>query len=226
MSAKKVCRRQQKILDESAVRHIFTFQLLEQYGCLQCDMVVCVIGDSQANFVSLGLMSKSFRKVISVNLAEVLLNDLPLIESIMEDSEQVVLARSRLEFVDALKDDRVKIILCLANESDLLLEQQIDLFVNIASFQEMRLEEIERYFRIVQSNNALLYSCNRLQKRLYGGEVINFQDYPWGNSRVILDELCPWHQYYYSYSLRSLQLLRIQRYEGETWHRLAKFESI
>lgn len=123
--------------------------------------------------------------------------------------------------MEALRDNDIIVVLIMAHDSDVLLDSGIDFFVNIASFQEMNYKEINRYFAIVQSNKAYLYSCNRLQKRLYGGEVISFSNYPWGSATVLLDEECPWHQRYYS--LRNLNLFKQKEYEGVVQRRLIKF---
>ena len=45
----------------------------------------------------------------------------------------------------------------------------------------MTIDEIENYFRIIKTNNALFYCCNREYKKLVGGEESYFENYPWGN---------------------------------------------
>lgn len=82
--AKKVCTRQKRCLDESVLRHVFTFQLLDPFIPLKS--TGAVIGDGQANFVSLALALRTFRKLVSVNLPEVLMNDYPLIRKLCSDS--------------------------------------------------------------------------------------------------------------------------------------------
>ena len=76
-----VTRSQGRIIDIDALRHIFTFDLIDRYVLENIKVNnVCVIGDGMTNFVSPSLRSKLFKKVISVNLVEVLLNDLFLLE--------------------------------------------------------------------------------------------------------------------------------------------------
>lgn len=72
-----------------------------------------------------------------------------------------------------------------------------DVFINIASMQEMNPQTISNYFNVIrdQVSDTYFYCCNRLSKTLPDGEIINFTDYGWSDSdEIIVDELCSWHQ--------------------------------
>jgi hypothetical protein len=61
------------------------------------------------------------------------------------------------------------------------------------------------------------YCCNRLEKTLPDGTITRFRNYPWkDDDKIIVDELCPWHQYYYSASFPFYH-----QYDGPVQHRLA-----
>jgi hypothetical protein len=93
-----------------------------------------------------------------------------------------------------------------------------DIFVNIASMQEMNLEQINDYFHLIKQNpNQIFYCCNRLSKKLPDESIINFLEYPWDGFEIIKDELCPWHQ-----KFPSLKPPFIRKFDGPTQHRLAK----
>jgi hypothetical protein len=107
-----------------------------------------------------------------------------------------------------------------------------DLAVNIASMQEMAPAVTARYFTLLRERNTrLLYCCNRLEKRLVGGEITRFMDYPWvlGDEHLV-DEPCPWHQWFFG--LGSSPLVKLQgipiplmhRYDGQHWHRLTRLK--
>jgi hypothetical protein len=217
----QICHAQSREIDTCVARHIFTMELLENFKGLSHNKV-CVIGDGQSNFVSLVLSRNFCDKLISINLTEVLLSDLDLLENIatLTDSE-IAVANSPVEVVEFLNNPQQKLLLISAQNSSTVSEMEIELFVNIASFQEMTPVLVQEYFRIIQSNNAYLYCCNRVEKRLYGGEVNRFFDFPWGKSLVLLDEPCKWHQH--SYSLRSPRLYKRFPFDGEIWHRIVKF---
>lgn len=110
-------------------------------------------------------------------------------------------------------------------EAELVNEIKVcaDLFINIASMQEMDAEAIATYFRIIrsQSHTTLFYCCNRTQKSLPDGSVTKFSEYGWLDSdEVIIDELCPWHQI--------APMNRppfIYKFDGPIQHRLVKIRS-
>jgi hypothetical protein len=221
LEAKDICHTQRREVDSCVVRHVFTFELLEKYSQIT-PRIVCVIGDGQANFVSLALSKGFSKKLISVNLTEVLLSDLDLIERLnVVKAEEISVGKTINEVQGFLNDDSKKVLLISAHNAAALSNSGVNLFVNIASFQEMNQELIDNYFKIVESNNAYLYCCNRIEKQLYGGELNQFSNYPWGEAKILLDETCRWHQEFYS--LRSLLLYKKLPFDGEVWHRLVKY---
>lgn len=76
------------------------------------------------------------------------------------------------------------------------------LAINMASMQEMNYKTINDYFRFMRQNltkDNLFYCCNREQKMLPGGEVIEFLKYPWLKEDTnFIDEICPFYRYYFS----------------------------
>lgn len=217
----QICHDQSREIDTCVARHFFTFEMLENIADMP-HRTVCVIGDGQSNFVSLALSRKFCDKLISINLTEVLLSDLDLLEKIPSLARhEVAVASSQSDVVKFLTNTNQRLLLISAQNSSLVSKMDIQLFVNIASFQEMTPALVQEYFRIIKSNNAYLYCCNRVEKRLYGGEINRFFDFPWSESQILLDGLCMWHQH--SYSLRSLQLYKPFPFDGEIWHRLVKF---
>lgn len=219
--ALKICHMQNREIDTCVARHIFTFDLLQEF--VNIDKThTCVIGDGQSNFVSLALANNFAKKLISVNLTEVLMSDLELIEKLPQiSSEEIAVARDAEDVMEFFNNPQQKLLLVSAQNAISLLDSEINLFVNMASFQEMTPNLVSQYFKIIASNGSFLYCCNRLEKKLYGGEVNRFLDFPWGNSEIIIDESCPWHQEFYS--LRSITLYKKMKFDGEIWHRLVKF---
>ena len=105
-----------------------------------------------------------------------------------------------------------------ASELNVLKYTKIDLFVNIASMQEMTNEAVKDYFNIIKQSNAYFYCCNRENKKLYGGEELIFDKYSWGNCKKIVWEDCPWSKKYYVFSLPF-----IKKYDGNIKHALVKY---
>ena len=72
----------------------------------------------------------------------------------------------------------------------------IDCAVNIASMQEMTSASIESYFTFLRrrsTSRSRFYCVNRSHKALVGGEVTNFEKYPWqSDDEVFIDARCPY----------------------------------
>jgi len=95
--------------------------------------------------------------------------------------------------------------------------QQTDCAFNMASMQEMPHAEIIRYFAFLRSSTALFYCVNRQEKRLIGGEVLRFNEYPWSEKDVIwIDEPCWFYTHFFSHRPPFLH-----QFDGPMWHRLA-----
>lgn len=222
----RVAKLQRRLFDGDMLRHVYTLDFLcnnyfnqssQKSSADNSTAVVCVIGDGRTNFTSLALESRVFGKVIHVNLPEILLADLDLLER-MKISGKIQLASNREELLAQLKDSTTSLILVRAQDAEILTKVGVDLFVNIASMQEMTLEVINRYFSIIESNECYFYFCNREFKRLYGGEMFSFFDLPWERFRVLFHEECGWHLGHYT--LKNWKLLGKRKYDGVVLHRV------
>ena len=199
-------------IDIDAMRHIYTFNKLKKNIVPK---KICIIGDGKANFVLGCLKIYPEAQIYSVNLSEVLIHDYSIISKyrFIEDANiEVVSNKKNLENLNK------KLFLIPSSNKGLLLNFNIDLFVNIVSFQEMNMKEIIEYFEIIKSNKSKLYACNREKKILSGGEVLKFKDYPWGNGKKIFEEDCPWHQKYYSF-----KPIFFHKYDGNIKHCLIDY---
>ena len=95
-----------------------------------------------------------------------------------------------------------------------------DLFISIASMQEMDLQTINQYFDLIYSQNedTLFYCCNRIEKMLPDGSTTRFDDYGWRlKDDVLVNELCPWYQ-----TFPQNRPPFIARFDGPIVHRLIK----
>lgn len=103
-----------------------------------------------------------------------------------------------------------------------------DLAINVASMQEMASHVVASYFDLLRANlggRRTFYCCNRERKVMPGGEVSELANYPWrADDDIVIDELCPWHQYYVSpvgrAMWRGLPVPFLQYYDGPHRHRL------
>lgn len=180
---------------------------------------VCVIGDGYGFFSGLLKLVNPNIRVISVNLGRTLFFDvlfsqrcLPEIHSILlktEEGKNSHLLNFQLIFIEA-------------ENYSFLENMPIDLFINIASMQEMNPEVIDRYFEYIRTSPkspCYIYCCNRSRKVLPDGTVTEFMKYPWRDSENLLDELCPWFQKYPSSSPPFWR-----PFDGPIQHRLARIK--
>ena len=198
---KKIAIIQNKVINLDVFRHISAFEYLNNKDIFKSKIEnICIIGDGRCNFLSPSLKSNLFKKIISVNLTETLLCDLLILENdptVRSDEVSVVLDENHLDNV--MDDEKIKIILVPSSNSKILSNKNIKLFVNICSFQEIDYNNINEYFNIIKSNHSFFYCCNREYNELPGGEVIEFNNYPWGNPDYFVKENCPWITKYYDY---------------------------
>ena len=211
-SYKIVFDKSKRQINVDTIRHIFTFDLLKS---INPPSSVCVIGDGKCHFIIGNLLTFPNSRIFSINLSETLIHDYLILKEmkILDDTEIQVIENEH----DAILENK-KLILIPSHLKDFLLNKDINLFVNIASFQEMTIDEIENYFRIIKSNNSLFYCCNREYKKLLGGEELYFDNYPWGNNKKEFNEDCPWHQKTYQKKYPF-----IRKYDGNTKHCLIDF---
>ena len=209
---KKIFDKMNRQIDTDAIRHIFTFKLLKQYSNAKN---ICVIGDGKSNFVLGSIMLHPEAKIFSINLSETLINDYLILKkfNILDDRYIQVITT-----IDDKIDFNKKLILIPASLKKFLLNVDIDLFVNIVSFQEMNIEEIKNYMDIIKQKKTLFYCCNREYKKLYGQEELYFDRYPFGDGLKIFEENCPWHQKYYSFKPNF-----IHKYDGNIKHCLIDY---
>lgn len=123
-------------------------------------------------------------------------------------------------------------IYCPAEHLDSLDDLVFDLAVNVASMQEMNMLTITKYFAFLRSHLHevnLFYCCNREFKKMPGGEVTEFDKYPWKNEDwYLVDGYCPWHQYFFSSTkavnglwLLGIEIPFVNFYASKIRHRLA-----
>lgn len=197
-------------VDNDAFRHIFTFEKLKKIVNPQS---ICIIGDGKINGVLGAYLTFPSAKIFSVNLSEILINDYIILD-------QIDIFKKSITLVDDISSSKKNKLLTLvpSNHKKFLLNKDIELFINIASFQEMTKIEIENYFKIIKNNKSKLYCCNREYKKLPGGEEIFFDKYPFSNAKKIFYEDYPWHQKFYS-----LEPPFIHDYDGNIKHSFVEF---
>ena len=135
--------------------------------------IICAIGDGYG--VQGALLSTTFpdRKVVFVNLKTPLILDMICFMCGVPGTT-LALAEDRQEFAEARLRPEISVIAIRANNANLLKWTPIALAFNVVSMQEMPLVAVDKYFNYLRGNAAeqtVFYCCNRICKKLNGGEI-------------------------------------------------------
>jgi putative sugar O-methyltransferase len=188
----KIAKKQNRVLDYDFLRMVFTYYFIVEIKKLNFQRI-CIIGDGKSTLTSIFRTMHPSIEIFYVNLIETTIQDyLTLSQSkiINEKDHIIVQNKNDLNF-------KKKLYLIPSFNADFLKDKGINLFINICSFQEMEQNILEKYFEIISSNKSILYHCNRLEKKLDHGHIVRTDQYPIKNGKVILNEQCPWHSFYY-----------------------------
>jgi hypothetical protein len=220
--AKRVHKERDTSLQLGTLRQVLSLSFLQQHHIFdQLIDPIVVIGDGFGIMSSLLLsyLAKSKIKVVTVNLTQNLLIDAVFIKKSIP-SANICLVKNAEAYHKAQNDSEVDVICIQADNSQLIGNASIGLVINIASMQEMTPSVTAEYFSFVRTStnkNTFFYCVNRIEKILPDGVVSNFFKYPWHpKDQIIVDELCPWHQYYYNYRKPPFYF----QYDGKHQHRL------
>ena len=223
---KYILNKQNKGYSLDVLRQVISLAYLNDKKIVKENGISCVIGDGFATMTSL-LLKHSKQRVVLVNLSKTLLVDLYYLRLLLGDrfASEVVLVADKDSLLEILlkTESKPSVIAIEAENHELIQLCPIDLTINIASMQEMNPEVVEEYFTDIsvasKRHNSVFYCCNREEKVLPDGTMVKFENYPWNLSDEVLeDELCPWHQKYYS-----IKLPFYHNYDGAIRHRLARF---
>ena len=168
----------------------------------------CLIGDGYGRFGSILKSIYPNCSVIYINLGRTLVFDYYYTSKVFPNSNHQL---NRTQ--DKFSDDFTYIEAERYREFKL----EAEIFVNIASMQEMDMKTINEYFSLIksQSHPVYFYCANRISKELPDGSIINFNEYPWSGTKVLIDELCPWHQ-----KFPSIKPPFVRKFDGPVQHRL------
>ena len=220
--ANEIHKERRTSLELATLRNVLSLALIEDKIHLeQISDPIVVIGDGYG-FMSSLLLSYLYHlkvKVVVVNLNQNLLIDAVFIKKSVPFSN-ICLVKNADDYHEALKDSEVNVICIQADNAHIISSGAIGIAINIASMQEMNPPIITEYFNFIRNSinqNTYFYCSNRIEKILPDGTIVNYFKYPWhSKDKFLVDELCPWHQYYYNYKQPPFYF----PYDGLVQHRL------
>ncbi len=189
-----VARRQARLVIFDEVKQMIICDILNKQNILkQCKNIV-VIGDGYGFMTCLLKILVPQANIICVNLGKILLFDL-LFASKVFPNEKMVLLKSNDDYDKTL--EQYSMVFIEAENCEMLFKRDLDLFINIASMQEMNPNVIKVYFDIIRSSigKRYFYACNREEKVLPDGTIVRFDEYPWSiKDKIIFEEFPTFYQ--------------------------------
>lgn len=214
LAATKVSQSANRLLSFDCIKQALSIQEMIRLGVSFENKKVCIIGDG---YGFMGLFLKTIFpsiKIVSVNLGKTLFFDyLYTATSCMDCTTSLGNSERETDFK----------FVCAENyeESDI---KDIDIFINIASMQEMDISTVQNYMRWIRSQLSeavYFYCCNRVSKTLPDGSEIKFNEYGWEEKdSVLLDDLCDWYQ---RFPINRPPFS--QEFDGPIKHRLVKISN-
>lgn len=224
----RVARLTSRAVDLTMLRQALTLAHIETSLDLARDSTRTwvIIGDGLGLLASLVLLREPAARVIVVNLDKNLLADLTYLRRVLgaDFDARTRFIRDGKDIVNFgdFSDPQPRLFALRARDASLLKGVPADIFVNVASMQEMLAKDVYTYFEamrtVAETREVFFYCCNREEKRHPDGSVIRFSGYGWqDDDEIIADGPCPWHQRHYT-----LVPPRYLPYDGPIVHRLAK----
>ncbi len=226
-----VCRRMGLSFTQDAFRQVCSMALIERYLSptqREKQLRVLMIGDGYGFLASLVKERFPNSTIILVDIGKVLLFQAFYCQRAHPNKvHESVLNEGKID------PTQCDFVYCPAEFLSRASGLTYDVAVNIASMQEMTTSSVKIYFHFLRQHmevGGLFYCCNRERKVLVGGEVQEFSRYPWQADDVhLLDERCPWHQYYFSFSTYSnvprflgIRIPFVNYFDGPIRHRLTR----
>lgn len=188
LAGRLTARKTGRVVSFDCVKQILAVDLLRRHGVLRDVKTAVVVGDGYGYMTALLGAVLPEARIVCVNLGNILFFDAYYVGQAFPNEEYGL---------NAITGNGHRFIFLEAEHYEALRDLPVDVFINIASMQEMDMGVIRNYFRVMRSGKGVgyFYCCNRVEKTLPDGSVIRFDAYPWDKGdQVLVDELCPWYQ--------------------------------
>ena len=187
ITAKKIAQILEIYFSFNHIKHVIVYDILNRLKLYKG--TICIIGDGDAFMGTLIKKLNSKVRILFVNIGKNLISDVNYYSKIFPNHIPVLI--SKRSQINGLNTNNVGFL--EAEKYQLLYKRPINLFINIASMQEMNPSVINNYFNLMRSSSkkSYFYCLNRQEKVLPDGTAVRFRDYQWENSKVIIDEICP-----------------------------------
>ena len=188
-------------VNEHIIKSYYHINILNSYMELSKTKFIAEIGAGNGNLMSLLKHHFNSKCIINIDLPETLTLWIAFLNNLFPNAK-ILLPNEINEKVgeDALLN--YDFIFLTPSQITLLEENLIDLFINISSFAEMNMSQIEEYINLIQKvskQGSFFFCSNRVEKIPHDGKIdenskhikpIRFLEYPFFNNEILFFEIC------------------------------------
>ena len=209
-SIKDLAVKSKRVLNPDFLRLALLTQNISEYIKENAISKVMIVGDGFGTFGSILSKIHPELTIVQVNLGRTLIFDLAF-SSISIPHKSHILVRDLPEVIDHAVN-------YLPAEDLHNIDQGIELFIAVESFQEMDIQTVQNYFKLMrlQTCPVFVYLVSRLTKILPDGTEVRLEEYGWSESDKTLFQRLSW---YVNWGVRRRPPF-IFRMDGKTEERL------
>lgn len=189
-------------VSDHILRTYYYLNILNSYIDFSKKINLLEIGGGNGNLISLAKYHLNTNNILNIDLPETLSICIPFIKNLFPDSK-MLLPNEIKKKIGENELNEYDFIFLTPSQLSLVDKNLGDLFINTASFQEMKLEQIEIYLDFIQNvakPNAHFFCTNSVEKVPIDGPTNNlnfkkikptrFFEYPFRNNEIIVYQLC------------------------------------
>ena len=186
-----------KITDH-IVRTYYYYNILHGHMDLSRIKTTLEIGAGNGNLLSLLYKFTNNATIIDIDLPEILPYAILYISNLFPKAKILMPHEAKSN-----KFDHYKFVFLTPKQIHMIEDNSVDLAINTNSFQEIRHDQIEDYYQLIQrcgKNDSYFFTSNRVEKipcspDSYEKETfelpVRFSEYPWNpNNKTLIYEIC------------------------------------
>jgi len=188
-------------VNDQIIKSYYYINILNSYMELSKTKFIAEIGAGNGNLISLLKHHFNSKCIINIDLAETLILSIPFLENLFPNAK-ILLPNEINKKVDEDTLLNYDFIFLTPGQITLLEANLIDLFINVSSFGEMNMPQIEEYINLIQKvgkQGSFFLCSNRVEKNPHAEKKdenykhikpIRFFEYPFFNNEILFFEIC------------------------------------
>lgn len=189
-------------INDHIIRSYYYLNILSSYIENLENLNIIEIGGGNGNLISLLKFHLKPNCIINIDIPETLKLCIPYLKDLFPLSKMLLPNEIKKNINKSILEE-YDIIFLTPSQLSLVEDNNIDLFLNTASFQEMNMEQIKIYIDFIQNiakKNSYFFCSNSIEKVPVDGVVhpdklkeikpIRFFEYPFYDNEVLVYQVC------------------------------------